>query len=154
MSVHLYPFRPVARLFYGEVRSKKEADQMRPEEQLSRKGGRALVVWDWIARQVYNWGRGVVDFERVNVSHLGASWGMLPRKILILSPPKWLEMHLKLTWWGETYILSTDKRSRHKKNFLHKELCSFNRSFNILQATQRAGSSMSKLTGILIPADC
>ena len=102
---------------------------MRPEEQVSRKGGEL-----WLSetelhgkqepiRQVYNWvGRGgmVVDFERVNVSHLGASWDMLPRKILILSPPKWLEMHLKLTWWGETYILSTDKRSRHKKIFFTK----------------------------------
>ena len=37
-------FRPVARLFYGEVRSKKKTDQMRPEGQVSRKGGRALVV--------------------------------------------------------------------------------------------------------------
>ena len=88
---------------------------------LGRGGGRVLVVWDRIARQVYSWGGGGgVDFECVNVSHLGASWGMLPRKILILSPPKWLEMHLKLTWWGETYILSTDKKSRHKNIFSTK----------------------------------
>ena len=32
--------RPVARLFYGEVRSKKETDQMRPEGQVSWGGGR------------------------------------------------------------------------------------------------------------------
>ena len=30
--------RPVARLFYWEVRSKEEADQTRPEEQVSREG--------------------------------------------------------------------------------------------------------------------
>ena len=62
-------------------------------------------------------------------------------------------MHLKLTWCGGTYILSRTKKVAIKK-ILHKELCSFNRSFIILQATQRAGFSMSKLTGILIPADC
>ena len=93
---------------------------MRPEEQLSRKGGRALVVWDWIARQVYNWGRGVVDFERVNVSHLGASWGMLPRRSFYFKPSEMAGNAFKLTWWGETYILSTDKKSRHKKIFSTK----------------------------------
>ena len=40
--------------------------------------------------------------EHVNVSHLRGSGGMLSRKYLILSPLKWLEMHLNLTWCGET----------------------------------------------------
>ena len=73
---------------------------MRPEEQVSRKGGELwLSETELHGKFTIGWGGGgVVDFERVNVSHLGASWGMLPRKILILSPPKWLEMHLKLTW--------------------------------------------------------
>ena len=30
---------------------------------------------------------------------------------LILSPLKWLQMHLKLTWGGKTYMLSTTKKS-------------------------------------------
>ena len=77
---------------------------MRPEEQVSRKGESfgCLRLNCTASLQLGGGGGGggggVVDFERVNVSHLGASWGMLPRKILILSPPKWLEMHLKLKW--------------------------------------------------------
>ena len=31
-------------------------------------------------------GRGGVDFERVNVCHLGLSGGMLPRKSFIFNP--------------------------------------------------------------------
>ena len=57
-------------------------------------------------------GRGalvVAPFERVSVSQLGRSGGMLPLKFLNLSPLKWLEMHLKLTWCGENYILSATK---------------------------------------------
>ena len=96
---------------------------MRPEEQVSRKGGELwLSETELHGKFTIGWGGGgaVVYFERVNVSHLGATWDMLPRKILILSPPKWLEMHLKLTWWGETYILSTNKKSRHKNIFSTK----------------------------------
>ena len=50
-------------------------------------------------------------------------------------------MHLKLTWCGENYILST-KNIAIKKHFSKKTCVALNRSFNILQATQRAGSSI------------
>ena len=49
-------------------------------------------------------GIGVAHFERVSVSHLGGFGACAPRKLLNLSPLKWLEMHLKLTWCGENYI--------------------------------------------------
>ena len=50
-------------------------------------GGGALVVWDWSARQVYNWGAGAgVDLECVDVCHLGLSGGMLPRNIFNFKP--------------------------------------------------------------------
>ena len=42
-----------------------------------------------MARQVYSFGAGGgggVDFERVNVCHLGLSGGMLPRKSFIFKP--------------------------------------------------------------------
>ena len=68
------------------------------------------------------------------------------------SPLKWLKMQLKLRWCGETYILSTTKNV-DLKNLSPQRVarCSFNRSFNILQATQITGSSMSRLcAGILI----
>ena len=50
-------------------------------------------------------------------------------------------MHLKLTWCGENYILST-KNIAIIKRFSKKTCVALNRSFNILQATQRAGSSI------------
>jgi len=73
---------------------------MRPEGQVSRKGGGANFGCLRLncAANLQLGG----DFERVNVSHLGGSGGMPPGKYLILSPLKWLEMHLKLTWCGET----------------------------------------------------
>ena len=55
-------------------------------------------------------GGGGFDLECVDVCHLGLSGGMLPGTFLILSPLKWLQMHLKLTWGGKTYILSTTKK--------------------------------------------
>ena len=63
---------------------------MRPEEQVSRKGGEV-----WLSETELHGkftiglggvGGGVVDFERVNVSHLGGSWGMLPQKIFNFKP--------------------------------------------------------------------
>ena len=37
-------------------------------------------------------------------------------QVLSLSPLKWLEIHLKLTWCGEIYTISNKKRL-HKINF-------------------------------------
>ena len=130
---------------------------VRRGKSLGRGGGRVLVVWDRIARQVYSWGGGGrgFDFECVNVSHLGGSGGMLPGKIFYLKPSEIAGNAFKLlTWCGETYILSTTKKVAIKKIFSTKSCEAYNMSFNILQATQRAGPSMSKLTGILILADC
>ena len=64
----------------GQVRSNKETDQLRPEGQVygGGTGGVATIVWDWIAQQVCNWRS---RFERVSVSRLGRSGGMIPRKI-------------------------------------------------------------------------
>ena len=103
-----------SQVFYGEVQSKKETDQMRPEGQVSTGGSFGCLRLNCAAS--LQLGGGGVDFERVNVSHRGLSGGMLPRKKnLILSLLKWLEMHLKLTWFGETYILSTTTKFGHKK---------------------------------------
>ena len=47
---------------------------MRPEEQVSRKGGELwLSETELHGKFTIGGGGGVVDFERVNVSHLGAS---------------------------------------------------------------------------------
>ena len=61
---------------------------------------------------------------------------MLHREIIKLSPRKWLKMHLKLTRWGENNIHFHKQKTLPQKTLLHKELFSFNMSFNILQATQ------------------
>ena len=95
------------------------------------------------------WGRGEVDFERVNVSHLGLSGGMLPRNIFNFKPSEMAANAFKtnMVWWN-LYAFNNIK-SRYKNIFSpQSRLCSFNRSFNILQAAQRVGSRMSKLTGI------
>ena len=68
--------------FYGEVRSKKETDQMRPKGQVSRVGGRGGGGELWLSetelRGKCTIGARGVDVERANVCHLGLSGGMLP----------------------------------------------------------------------------
>ena len=62
---------------------------MRPEEQVSSKGGELwLSETELHGKFTIGWwgGGGVVDFERVNVSHLEGSWGMLPQKIFNFKP--------------------------------------------------------------------
>ena len=61
---------------------------MRPEEQVSRKGGELwLSETELHGKFRIGWGGGGgVYFERVNVSHLGASWGMLPRRSFYFKP--------------------------------------------------------------------
>ena len=44
---------------------------------------------------------------------------------LRLSPLKWLEMHLKLTWYGETSILLATKNVALKNNFSRQPLTLF-----------------------------
>ena len=108
--------RPVARFFYAEVRSNKETDQMKLKGQVSREGG-ALVVWDWIAQQVCSW---AAHFERISVRQLRGPGACSPGKLLnLISPLKWLEMHLKLSWWGENLYTFSIKKRRLKKSFLH-----------------------------------
>ena len=59
--------------------------------------------------------KGQVSEERVGGGGGGGSFGCLR-----LSPLKWLEMHLKLTWYGETSILLATKNvALKKKTFLH-----------------------------------
>ena len=93
-------------------------------------------------------GRGF-DLECVDVCHLRLSVGMLPRNIFNFKPSEMAANAFKtnMVWWN-LYTFN-NKKSRYKNIFSpQSRLCSFNRSFNILQATQRVGSSMSKLTGI------
>ena len=121
---------------------------MRPEGQVSR--GKLWLSETELRGKftIGGGGGGGLTSNALTSTTKGYPGACCPWKILILSPLKWLQMHLKLTWCGETYILSTTKKVAIKIYFLHKELCSFNGSFNILQATQRVGSSMSTLTGI------
>ena len=57
--------------------------------------------------------------SRVNVRQLGGPGACSPGKLLNLSPLKWLEMHLKLSWCGEDIYTFSDKKRHHKKSFLH-----------------------------------
>ena len=54
----------------------------------------------WPAQQVFEWGGGGggrgLKGKQVKMNQLGGSGDMLPRKILILTPLKCREMHLKL----------------------------------------------------------
>ena len=99
--------------FYWEVRSKKETDQMRPEEQVSRGGGGSFGCLGCLrlkCKASLQLGGGGFHYKRVDVCHLGLSGACSPGTFLILSPLKWLQMHFKLTWCGKTYILSTTKK--------------------------------------------
>ena len=68
---------------------------MRPKGQLSRRG-KALVVWDWIARQVAIGGGGGAHFECVSVSHLGVFGGMLPWKMFKFKPSEMAKTNMVL----------------------------------------------------------
>ena len=70
-------------------------------------------------------GRGGFDLERVDMCHPGLSAACSPGTFLILSPLKWLQMHLKLTWGGKGYILSTTKKValKKKKNIFSTSSC-------------------------------
>ena len=57
--VHVYPFQARSQVI---LRSKKKTDQMRPEGQVCRKRGRALVETE--LRGKFTMGGGGVDFER------------------------------------------------------------------------------------------
>ena len=46
------------------------------------------------AQQVFEW--GCLEDKQLEISQLGGSGGVLPRKMLILTPLKCREMHLKL----------------------------------------------------------
>ena len=61
---------------------------MRPEGQVSRGGGSfgCMRLNGAASLQFRGGGGGGVDFERVNVCHLGLSGGMLPRKSFIFNP--------------------------------------------------------------------
>ena len=65
--------------FYGEVRSKKETDQMRPEGQ-AFSGGELWLSETEVQDKFTIWGAGV-ELESVDMCHLGLSGGMLPRNI-------------------------------------------------------------------------
>ena len=73
------------------------------------------------------WGRGrgalvVAPFERVSVSQLGGSGGMLPLKFLNLSPLEMARNAFKtnMVWWN-LYTFS-NKKCRHKKLFSTKRM--------------------------------
>ena len=107
-------YRPVAMFFfYGEVRSDEETNQMRPKGRVSRWGG-TLVVWDWIA---YKFAVGVLTSNALTWVNYWGPGVCFPGKVLNLSPLKWLEMHLKLTWCGENLYIFSNKKRRHKKTF-------------------------------------
>ena len=79
------PSRPVARLFYGEVQSNTEMDQMRPQGQVSRGDGRSfgcLRLNCAASLQV-----GGAHFKRISMSPRACSLG----KFLNLTPLKWLD---------------------------------------------------------------
>ena len=64
---------------------------MRPEGQVSGGGGRGLRLSETELRSKFAIGRA--HFQRIIVSQLGGSWGMLPlENFLNLNPLKWLEM--------------------------------------------------------------
>ena len=130
--------RPVTRLFYGEVRSNKETDQRVWRGKSLGRGELCLSENELCSKFAI----GGAHLECISVSQLGGS-----------RPSEMAGNAFKtnMVWWN--YILST-KNIAIKKRFSKKTCVALNRSFNILQATQRAGSSMSKLTGILILADC
>ena len=74
---------PVAKFFfffYGEVRSKKETDQMRPEGQVSRRKGSfgCLRLKRKASLQLGGGEGGGVDLQRVDVCHLGLSGACFP----------------------------------------------------------------------------
>ena len=143
---------PIARFFYwvgaiqlGDVPNKAGGAYL-----LSEGGGELWLSETELCSKFAVWGGTYL--ERVCVSPGTCSPGkFLNFKSLL----KWLKMQLKLRWCGETYILSTTKNV-DLKNLSPQRVarCSFNRSFNILQATQRTGSSVSRLcAGILILTD-
>ena len=94
---------------------------MRPEEQVSRKGGELWLSETKLhGKFTIGWGGGGVDFERVNVSHLGGSWGMLPQQIFNFKPSEIAGNAFKtnMVWWNlHTF---KNKKSRHKKKFSTK----------------------------------
>ena len=78
----------------GGAIQRGDRDQMRPKGQLSRRG-KALVVWDWIARQVAIGGGGA-HFECVSVSQLGVFGGMLPWKMFKFKPSEMAKTNMVL----------------------------------------------------------
>ena len=118
--------RPVARLFYGEVRSNKETDQRVWRGKSLGRGELCLSENELCSKFAI----GGAHFECISVSQLGGS-----------RPSEMAGNAFKtnMVWWN--YILST-KNIAIKKRFSKKTCVALNRSFNILQATQRAGSSI------------
>ena len=93
---------------------------MRPEGQVSSGGGGELWLSETELRSKFAIeGWGGAHLERVSVSQLGGFVrSMLPRETFM----KWLEMHLKLTWCDEAYILSATKDVAIKKLFSTKRM--------------------------------
>ena len=86
---------------------------MRPEGQVSGGGGRGE-LWSSeteLRNKFAIEGWGGAPFERVSVSQLGGvrPGAYFPGKFLNSRTLEWLEMHLKLTWCDETYIILTTK---------------------------------------------
>ena len=118
--------RPVARLLYGEVWSNKETDQRVWRGKSLGRGELCLSENELCSKFAI----GGAHFECISVSQLGGS-----------RPSEMAGNAFKtnMVWWN--YIRST-KNIAIKKRFSKKTCVALNRSFNILQATQRAGSSI------------
>ena len=87
-------------------------------------------------------------FERVSASELeGRSEDMLLGKIFKFKPFEMAGNAFKtnMVWWN-LYTFNNNKR-RIKNTFLHKELCSFKRSAQILQATKKSWVQHVKADG-------
>ena len=66
-----------SQVFYGKVRSKKDTVQTRPKGQVSGGRGGSFGCLRLNCAASLQLGGGGVDFERVNLCHLGLSGGML-----------------------------------------------------------------------------
>ena len=132
--------RPVARLLYWEVRSKEEADQTRPEEQVSREG---LGCHERFEKHGY--------FSKIGTS-----------KLIIFG--KEITLLLTVRWWVCTIASEESLFSCREYYFLATEnsryftLCSKTKGYSKNEqclssspSSKKAGSSMSKLEHLSQP---